>query len=288
MKKLLILPIICIILFGFKQDKPAYRIFSSEGKAATYKELLKDALEADVIFFGELHDVSICHWLEAELMKDLYEVKGKQLILGAEMFESDNQVILNEYLIGLVKDKNFEAEARLWSNYKTDYKPLLTFARDSSLRFVATNIPRRYAAMVNKSGFEVLATLDKEAQKFLPPLPIAYDPELSCYKDIMKSMGDAPSHTTMNIAKAQAVKDATMAHFIGINYSPGVTFLHFNGTYHSDHHEGIIWYLKQTKPGLKILTISTAEQKDLDELSSDHVSKGDYILIIPESMNRTQ
>jgi len=288
MKRLFILPVVCLILLGFKQDKPAYRLFSGSGKATTYKELLKDAQEADIIFFGELHDVSVCHWLQAELTKDLYKTKGKNLILGAEMFESDNQVIVNEYLAGLIKDKNFEAEARLWPNYKTDYKPLLTFARDSSLKFIATNIPRRYASMVNKSGFEVLATLDKEAQRYFPPLPIAYDPELACYKDIMKSMGDAPSHTTMNIAKAQAVKDATMAYFIGLHHSPGSTFLHFNGTYHSDHYEGIVWYLKQAKPGLKILTISTAEQKELDELSPDHLSKGDYLLIIPESMNRTQ
>ena len=46
------------------------------------------------------------------------------------------------------------------------------------------------------------------------------------------------SHTTMHLAEAQAMKDATMAHFILKNWEPGKTFLHFNGSYHSDNFQG--------------------------------------------------
>ena len=48
-------------------DKPAYRIFNAKGKKATYKELLKNAANSQVVFFGELHNNPICHWLELEL-----------------------------------------------------------------------------------------------------------------------------------------------------------------------------------------------------------------------------
>jgi len=45
-------------------------------------------------------------------------------MLGAEMFESDNQLIMDEYMTGKIKNlKNFEDEAKLWPNYQTDYKP---------------------------------------------------------------------------------------------------------------------------------------------------------------------
>jgi len=280
--------IVLILFVAMKTDKPAYRLFNQKGKSTTYAELLKDAGKADIVFFGELHDVSICHWLEFELMKDLHEIKGKNLILGAEMFESDNQLIVNEYLAGKVKDKNFESEARLWPNYKTDYKPLLTFARDSSLRFIATNIPRRYAALVNRGGFELLNSLDPKAAEFIAPMPVKFDPELPCYRDIVKNMGDAPSHVTSNISKAQAIKDATMAHFILQNLEPGKTFLHFNGTYHSDNFESIVWYIRQVKPDLRILTLSTVEQDTMEELDEANKGKGDYILLIPKSMTRTQ
>lgn len=288
MKKILLLSIAFTILLSMKSDNPAYKLFTEKGKSTSYNNLIKDASEADIVFFGELHDNPICHWLEYEITADLYAAKGKDLILGAEMFESDNQLIVNEYLAGLIKEKNFEAEARLWPNYKTDYKRLLNFARDSSLAFIATNIPRRYAAMVNKSGFEILNTMDKEALQFIAPLPVVYDSTLACYADMAKMMGDAPAHVTMNIAKAQAMKDATMAHFIYKNYTKGKTFLHFNGSYHSDRFQSILWYLLKLDPSLKIVTISSVEQNDVDELETESEGLGNYILVIPSTMSKSQ
>ena len=288
MKKILLLSIAFTILLSMKSDNPAYKLFTEKGKSTSYSNLIKDASEADIVFFGELHDNPICHWLEYEITADLYAAKGKDLILGAEMFESDNQLIVNEYLAGLIKEKSFEAEARLWPNYKTDYKRLLNFARDSSLAFIATNIPRRYASMVNKSGFEILNTLDKEALQFIAPLPIVYDSALACYAEMAKMMGDAPTHVTMNIAKAQAMKDATMAYFIHKNFVKGKTFLHFNGTYHSDRFQSIIWYLQKMDPSLKIITISSVEQDDVDELKKESEGLGNYILVIPSTMSKSQ
>jgi len=288
MKKILLLCLAIMALLSMKNDKPAYKLFDKNGKNTSYKELLKEASNADIVFFGELHDNPICHWLEYELTADLYTERGKNLMLGAEMFESDNQLIVNEYLDKLIKEKNFEAEARLWPNYKTDYKRLLNFARDSSLSFIATSIPRRYASMVNTGGLNALITLDKNAYQFIAPIPIKYDSTLACYADIYKVMGDAPSHATRNIACAQATKDATMAYFILKNFSKGKTFLHFNGTYHSDRFQSILWYLKQADPILKIVTISSVEQKDLDDLKKESEGLANFIIVVPETMSKTQ
>ena len=288
MKKILFLSLALFTLLSMKTDKPAYRLFDQNGKNASYKDLIKEASEADIVFFGELHDNPICHWLEYEITADLYAAKGKKLVLGAEMFEADNQLIVNEYLAGLVKDKDFESQARLWPNYKTDYKRLLNFARDSSLKFIATNIPRRYAAMVNKSGFEALNTLEKEAYQFIAPLPLKYDSTLSCYADMYKMMGDSPTHVTRNIACAQDSKDATMAYFILKNFSKGKTFLHFNGSYHSDRFQSILWHLKQADPSLKIVTISSTEQKQLEDLEKKSEGLANFIIVIPETMSKSQ
>jgi len=288
MKKILVLSIVVITLLSMKNDKPAYKLFDEKGKKASYKDMLKESSEADIVFFGELHDNPICHWLEYELTADLYTEKGKNLVLGAEMFEADNQLMVNEYLSGLIKEKTFEAEARLWPNYKTDYKRLLNFARDSSLAFIATDIPRRYAAMVNKSGFGVLNSLDKSAFQFMAQLPIKYDSTLACYADMAKMMGDSPSHVTDNITRAQAMKDATMAHFILLNFTKGKTFLHFNGSYHSDRFQSIIWYLKQANPALKIVTISSVEQADPDDLKKESEGLANFIIVVPETMSKSQ
>lgn len=284
--KLLIVPAV-LMLLSMKGDKPAYKLYTSKGKEASYKELLKDASAADMVFFGELHNNSICHWLQLELTMDLFEEKQEKLVLGAEMFEKDNQLLLDEYLSGKVAERNFEAEAKLWNNYKTDYKPLVKFAKDHNLPFIATNIPRRYAAIVNKKGFEGLEELEKEGLSYIAPLPVDFDPDVPSYRAMMAMMRGSGMHDTLNLAKAQAIKDATMANSILENWSPGQTFLHYNGAYHSDDFEGIVWWLKKEKPELKILTISTVEQDTIISLKKENEGKADYILCVPATMTKT-
>jgi len=287
MKKLTFL--LLLVFFAgtaFKTGKPAYLIFDVNNKKAKYSQLLKQAQDADIILFGELHNNPISHWLQLELTKDLHDAKGANLILGAEMFESDNQVILDEYMNDLISQSRFEAEARLWPNYKTDYKPLVEFAKVNKLKFVATNIPRRYASIVNSKGFEGLEELSEEARMFLPPLPVLYDPELNAYKSMM-NMSGMEQHSNENFPKAQAVKDATMAHFAMKYWEKGKTLIHFHGAYHSDNFESIYWYLKQQSPELQILTITTVSQNDISNVAEENKGKANYIICVDKDITPT-
>ena len=269
------------------QDKPAYKIYTSKGKEADYGDMVKAASKSDVVFFGELHDNPIAHWLELQLTKSIFAEKGKNLVLAAEMFEADNQTIINEYFAGLIKESSFESEARLWTNYKTDYKPLLDFARQNGLQLVASNIPRHYASMVSTGGFEVLQKVSPDGLKFIAPLPIEYDPELACYKDMLSMSGGPMGHASENLPKAQAIKDATMAWSISKYLKPDNTLIHFNGSYHSDRYMGIIWYLNKYHPGLKITTITAVLQDDIDKLGDDGKGQADFVIVIPNDMTRT-
>jgi uncharacterized iron-regulated protein len=271
-------------LLSFKGDKKAYQLYDAKGRETSYEKLLSDAKQSDIILFGELHNNPICHWLEQELTKDLYEVKKSNLLLSAEMFEADDQVAINEYLDGKVSDKTFKDEVKLWSNYTNDYKPLLDFAKAGHLGFIAANIPRRYASMVYSKGLERLDSIDPEAKKWICPLPMKYDASLKCYREIYESAG---GHGGENLPKSQAVKDATMAYFILKNMSEGKTILHYNGSYHSNYHQGIEWYLRQDKPGLKILTIGSTEQESIDTLAKTALNMADYIICNPASMSKS-
>ena len=241
-------------------------------------------MEADIVFVGELHNNPISHWIELQLTKALHQHPEKVLVLGAEMFESDNQLIMDEYLSGKISGKNFKNEMRLWTNYETDYAPLVEFAKENGVHFVATNVPRRYASLVFSKGFEGLDSLSDQAKKFLPPLPIEYDAEVPCYKKMMEMGG---SHASPNMPKAQALKDATMAHFIAAHWEKGKVFLHFNGAYHSDNYEGIVWYLKRMLPDAKIVTVSTVLQNDVSELGEAHQGRADFILNVAADMTST-
>jgi uncharacterized iron-regulated protein len=283
----IVLVVIFFVFTAFKTDKPAYSLFNKSGKDIKYEKMLKEADDADIVLFGESHDNPISHWLQLELTKDLYDLKKDKLVLGAEMFESDNQVILDEYLGDKISQSSFESEARIWPNYKTDYKPLVEFAKKNKLNFVASNVPRRYAALVNKKGFEGLDELSDEAKAFLPPLPVKYDAELNCYKSMM-DMAGMGSHVTPNFPKAQAIKDATMAHFILKNWSPGQLLIHYHGSYHSENYESIYWYLKQENPDLKIVTIHTVSQKDVTKLEEENTGKADFTICVDEDMTKTR
>jgi len=244
--------------------------------------MLKTIAKNDVILFGELHNNAIAHWLQYEVTSDLN--KTNKLILGAEMFEADNQEPLNDYLIGKIDAKALDTLARLWKNYKTDYAPLVDFAKENKLQFIATNIPRRYASMVHINGFSVLDTLSIEEKKWLAPLPIPFNPEIATYKSILTLMGD---HGTPELVMAQATKDATMAYFILKNYKKGYTFLHFNGSYHSDYYEGILWYILRERPNINFATITTVSQENVHKLLEEHKGKADFIICVDDNMTNT-
>ena len=286
MKNILFAIAALLMLTAFKSDKPAYRFFNNKGKKVSYEKVLKAALKADVVFFGESHNNPIAHWMELELTKDFYKAKGADLILGAEMFERDNQLILNEFLNNKISGKSFKEEARLWPNYSTDYKPLVEFAKNKNLPFIATNIPRRYASVVYKHGFEGLDSLYAESKTYIAPLPIRYDSALKCYNDMLHMPGMG-GHINENFPKAQAIKDATMAFSIAGYAEKGKLFFHYNGSYHSDNYQSIIWHLNQYKPGLNIVTITTVEQADIDTISDEVRAKADFILVVPDDMTTT-
>lgn len=275
-----------ILFFGqivMAQNKMPYQFFDKKGKKLSYNKVLKTSCNSEVILFGEHHDNSVVHWLQLEFTKDLAE--RKDLVLGAEMIESDNQNQLNQYLKGEINQKAFDTLARLWPNYKTDYKPLVDFAKEKNIPFIACNIPRRFASLVFKNGFEALEKLTDEEKSWISPLPIMYDATLPGYVKMMEEMG---GHGGANMPKAQAVKDATMAYFIHKNQKENSIFIHYNGTYHSDNFEGIYWYLKSANPNLKILTIATVSQKDILKLEKEHYNKADFILVVDEDVTKTR
>ena len=282
MKKITFSIFLFATIISVAQDKKAYQIFDKNGKKSSYEKLLKVGEKAEVILFGEYHDNSVVHWLQLEFTKDLSQ--KKDLVLGAEMFEADNQKQLDQYLKGEINQKQLDSSARLWKNYKTDYKPLVDFAKEKKFSFIATNVPRRYASLVFKKDLVALDSLSAQEKSWIAPLPIEFDINLPGYKSMMGMQG---GHAGDKMPKAQAIKDATMAYFINKNRKENSVFIHYNGTYHSDNYEGINWYLRKLDANIQIVTIAMVEQKDITKLEAEHYNKADFILVIDEDVTRT-
>jgi uncharacterized iron-regulated protein len=263
-------------------ERPSgHRIFDGKGGETRYQNVLASCRDADVLLFGELHDNPLVHRLQLEMTKDLFDIRKGDLVLGAEMFEADDQLVLDEYLAGLIKPEHLVQESKVWDNYETDYRPLVDFSKAHGLRFIATNIPRRYANLVARQGIRALELLSDDAKRSIAPLPIVVDLSAPGYGEMLE-MGAAHGMQmdAENFVAAQAVKDATMAHFIAKNRHEGKLFIHYHGDYHSKNYGGIYWYLKRSDPGLVIRTISSVSSETMD-FDDDDRGRADYILVLP-------
>ncbi len=272
-------------------ELPAYRLYDRTGAAVVYDDLLPLARTADVILFGELHDDPIGHWLQRRLLADLFAARGEALRLGLEMLEREAQLPLDEFLADTIRAKDLTAAVSVWPNHDGDYQPLLDFCKAHRIPVVASNVPRRYAALVARSGLAALDDLSPAARALLPPLPMAVDLSLPGYQGIVKMAGPGAQHGGMsgeNMALAQALKDATMARSIVGAWSPGACVLHLNGTYHSNGREGIVWYLLRERPDLRVLTIASTRSEAPDLPPGDAAGQADYVLVTPESIARTR
>ncbi len=278
-----LLPLLLLSGIAGAQGNPrAFALTNEKGKEVSFNKMMKELATADVILFGEYHDNPMAHWMEVEIAKRLGDYD-----LGLEMFETDEQEALDRFMADSLSVAQLDSLiGGVWPNFNTDYLPLLQQARKTKARVIATNTPRRFARMVFQRGFVVLRSLPAEDQVYLPPLPPPYDPELQSYKS-MQMEGMGPGHNGENFPKAQAIKDATMAWFIAKSVRSGRPFLHLNGSYHSDDREGIAWYLRQYKPQLKVVTITTLEQPTIDTLEPEFAGKADYMLLVPDNMIKT-
>jgi len=291
-------------------DFPAYVIYDNKGQKVSYAQMVQTLADADVCLFGEQHNDPISHWLELSLVKSLHQIKKDKFVTGAEMWESDNQLMMDEMMKSkMVDGKSYTESSKLWPNFTTDYKPILLYARKNNIPFVCTNIPRRYARIVYQKGIEYLDSLGSQAKSYMPPLPIHFDLTQPVYakmasvfptdeefekEQLEKKENNQPKKAASpmtgskpsNLVKAQAIKDATMAYFILKNWEPGKYFFHFNGELHSADYTSISYYLKYYNPNVKIVTISVLRQENNLELQEKN-NKANFNIIVPEDMTVT-
>lgn len=285
MKRLLTLFLLIIVMAftSSAQKVKGYEIYNSKGKKVSYEKMMQSLKVGEFVFFGEYHDNPISHWLQLEVLEDLHEAHSNDLVLAFEMFEQDQQNLLDAYVQESIDAKAFEDSCRLWPNYHTDYKPLVDFARTNGLKCVASNIPRRYASLLFKQGRSALDSLSAQEKSWIAPLDFVVDTTLSQYAKLQ----EMAMHGMGSFTEAQAIKDATMAHFSLKNMNDESVLYHINGAYHSDYHQSIIWYIKQNKPEANVVSITTVSQADVNKLDEENKGRADFIICVNENMTST-
>lgn len=287
MKHFLLILAICIPFIATAQSEKPYKIYDvKQQKTITLTEMANGLKEKDVLFFGEEHNDSIGHMLELEIYKAMHAAYPK-VGLTLEMFHTDVQQVLNEYLQGYISEKNFIKDARAWNNYK-DYKPLIEYAKTNKLSVIAGNAATRYSNMVTKSGLEVLKTLPKSSQSWLPKFAI--DTATGRYHEKFIETLGGHNMGGMKVYQTQNLWDATMAWSIN-NYlkkNKGSKVLQLNGRFHSDEKLGTLAQLQKLNSKLKIANISSFPAEDFKNPDwQKHKHLGDYIIITDPGVKKS-
>ncbi len=279
-----------------------YKIFSVRlDKEVTLQEIIDDMNSHDVLFFGEEHNDSVGHYLENKILEMLFMKFNSNLTLSMEMFERDVQPVMNEYLKAFIREKNFNKDARIWSNYR-DYKPLVEFSKLHQLDVICANSPARYTNLAGRKGQQALMELPKESKKFFAPLP--YDTATGKYFEKLEALsGHGPASTdtsktktpamsmgNFNLILAQSLWDATMAYSIADYQKKNKSkkIMQVNGRFHSDEGFAVVTQLKKYNSKLKPLVISTGSEDSFPNINWNEYKKlGDYIIITDPNVPRT-
>lgn len=297
MKILVAVFILLMNLQIFSQtDETKYQIFDGKGREKNLQEIVGEIGESEVVFLGENHDDSVAHTLQFEIFKAAFEkyAKERKLALSLEMFERDVQIVLNEYLNNLISENHFLLSSRPWGNYKTDYRPLVEFAKENKLEIIAANAPRRYVNMVSRTGRESLDKLSSEAKAWLAPLPYAEPSEkyAAKFSALMGQMPDPASKQSPSpIVYSQALWDATMAFSIAENLkrNKNTLIVHLNGAFHTENRLGTVEHLLKYRPNTKVLVITMRYEDDFKTFSkTKHTDLGDFVILTDAKQPRSQ
>lgn len=251
---------------------------AQNGKNLTAAQLASKLQKYDLVFFGEYHDQSEIHQYELELLEAMYKAKGAKLALSMEMFEADNQSKLNNFLADTLSEENFLAASRPWPNYRTDYAPLVNFAKEKKMPVIAANVPRFLAAHVAKNNASTEG-VEAQYQQWLPKH--TYAPE-GAYKDKFYAQMSSPAapmkmppQRLAAVYAAQCLKDDKMAESIAAfaDAHQNMQILHINGCFHSDAHLGTTQKLEALRPELKVAVITPLERKQKGEKPA-----GDFVV----------
>lgn len=281
-----------------------YRIYSVKlGKEVSMQDIVNDMKNYDVVFYGEEHNDSVTHYAEKSLFEALYNKYNSTMTLSMEMFDRDVQEVMNEYLTGVIRERDFRHDARVWSNY-TNYRPMVEFAKEHHLDVVCANAPSRYTHIAGTEGENGLAKLPEEAKKNFAPLP--YDTATGKYYEKLQEMSghtmapkcdtckqQAPPPMMMmhfDLVVAQSLWDATMAYSISqyLKMHPKKKVMQVNGRFHSEQGYAVVAQLRHYSPKAKILLVSSASDDNFPNIDwSKYKDLGDYILITDPKVPKT-
>ncbi len=262
-----------------------YRLINSQTQQLlTVKQLASQLEKQDVIFIGEFHGNHASHLLEMQLMAALYALRPLQ-ILSMEMFNRDQQSILNRYLDSEIGEAFLINETPTWGNYAGSYRPLVEFAKQNFIPVIAANASADIVRCIGRQGVAYLDKLSTEERSLIASKPFTDNAEYrQRYMAFLANARQLTAESKENSYLAQLTRDNTMAESIYQAWleNPQAQILHITGSFHSENHLGTVAALKKLNPNLKIAVLSPLQVEDpiRPNYSAEDLKKGDFIYLL--------
>lgn len=211
----------------------------SDRQTVGFRQMMAESEGSDVILIAEIHDNKKNHEIELDAIRSLW-AKKIPLAIGLEMFQSDYQKQLDDWIEGKMTEQSFKAVyASNWSYDWSLYRDIFIFARDHRIPMIALNVPKGIVFKVARQGF---ASLTPEERKNLPS-GVTCDinkPQTEFLKRTFQAVfkHEANGKVFTYFCEAQAVRNSGMAMIIA-NYRklhPGRKIVALAGTWHAIKH----------------------------------------------------
>jgi len=180
----------------------------SENRSISLKQLAVELKTKKIVLVGEHHNNIRHHINQLEVIRALHEA-GAKVAVGMEMFRSDSQKYLGQWVAGKIPEKEFEKIYYANWNYNWSlYRPILQYARENRIPVLGLNVSRKITRQVARQGFQ---SLNKEQRGKLKDVACRVD---KVYMDFIKRAYGAHAHGNLNFeyfCESQLVWDNIMA-----------------------------------------------------------------------------
>jgi uncharacterized iron-regulated protein len=165
--------------------------------------------EADVVLIGESHTSHSHHAAQEKIIRGL-AARGRQLVLGLEMFNASQNGRLDEFVAGRFRIHDFPAASGYfasWGHNIRYYQPIFVAARELAIPMRGANLPGERIRALRLAGPETFLDLLQAGE----PVPDMNSPEHRFFiETMMQGLGAQAPQMFPGIYLAQCLWDAAM------------------------------------------------------------------------------
>ena len=251
--------------------RPGAIVRTSTGKEANLEEIAAAADGHRFVFLGESHTTLPHHEMQAAVIDALVR-RGRDVIVGFEMFTRPVQAQLNPWTLGWWSESEFIEKADWKGQWGFDfslYRPIFDVVKKNRLPMVALNVPRDWVRRVGREGAKALNALE---QSEVPSIETNNVDHRSVFNALMG--GHPPTGDRgENIYAAQVLWDTAMADsalkYLSSRPTTAKTIMVIvAGSGHVMYGQGINFRIKKRTGEAGITIVMTEETKPVE------VSKG--------------